>query len=89
VVFGLSAGVLAACGDDSEDESKAADAELICDKLDECNLLTGLSYTDCVEQVDEGLTSAKRDCANCVDGKACATLTNEACDAECAALFGG
>jgi hypothetical protein len=89
LVLGLSACALTACGDDSEDEDELSDAETICTALDDCNLLTGLSYADCVEIVDEGLTSAKQDCAECVEGKSCSTLQNAACDAECTALFGG
>jgi len=85
-LLGLFGGLLTACGDDSDDDDKVSDAELICQKFDDCNILEGISYDDCVERVDTGLSSAKRDCADCVDGKSCTTLGNGSCEAECASL---
>ncbi|MDD9947814.1 MAG: hypothetical protein OXU20_42630 [Myxococcales bacterium] len=61
-----------------------SDQEAICSKMDECNLLSGVSEDDCVETVEkEASESQAADCADCVDDKSCSSLTNGACEAEC------
>lgn len=64
---------------------KGSDAEVICDKLDECNLLLGLSKADCVDETEKaGTESERKTCADCVKDKSCSSLTSGACSAECA-----
>ena len=66
-----------------------SDAEAICDKLDECNSLTGTSVDECTEEIeDEVSEGAISDCSDCVDDESCSDLTNtDACDSECASLL--
>ena len=66
-----------------------SDAEVICDKLDECNSLTGTSVDDCTDELeDEGSENALEDCADCVGDESCSDLNNtDACDSECTQLL--
>jgi hypothetical protein len=66
----------------------ASDATVICEKMDECNLLEGQSVDDCTEEVDKaGTDSTRADCAECVDEKSCTTISNGGCTLDCIALF--
>jgi hypothetical protein len=66
---------------------KASDAEVICDKADECNFLFGISRDDCVDIAeDEGTESELQTCADCGKDKSCPSLTDGACAAECSFL---
>ena len=61
-----------------------SDAQAICDKYDECNLLAGVSVDDCVELGEKLQTESKlADCAACVEGKSCDTIKNGDCNAAC------
>jgi hypothetical protein len=65
----------------------ASDAEVICKKLDECNMLTNQSVDDCTSKVEKAGTDAERsDCADCMDDKSCSTIHNGGCLAECVSL---
>lgn len=67
----------------------SSDAGTICGKLDECNVLTGVSKDDCEEEIDKtGTDSARSDCADCLDSKSCSTIAAGGCSADCAALVG-
>jgi len=76
VVFTMLLGLsLAACG---------SDASTICEKLQECNALQGVSVEGCEENVEKNSTDSQRaDCADCMDGKTCETIGNGECNASC------
>ncbi len=79
VVLALSISGLVGC---------ASDADVICDKVDECNLLQGISLDDCVERVEKISTDSEREtCANCAKDKSCSSIASGACVAECAFLL--
>ncbi len=61
-----------------------SDAQAVCDKLDECNMLFGTSVDSCVETGEKDKTDSQlSDCAECVDGKSCETLSAGDCNAAC------
>lgn len=66
----------------------SSEADVICEKLDECNVLAGRSLEECVELVEKAGTEGERaDCASCVEEKSCSTLTETySCVDECAAV---
>ena len=64
------------------------DAETICEKADECNILVGQSVEECVEDVEkQGTDSEIEDCATCAEEKSCGSIVAQACDSECRFLF--
>lgn len=66
----------------------SSDGEVFCEKMDECNFLSGMSVDECSERVDKAGTEGERaDCAACVDEKSCSSIDNGSCDADCTALF--
>jgi hypothetical protein len=61
-----------------------SDAETICQKADECNILVGQSESECVERAEKDRTEGElADCVDCIDGKSCSTLVRGACAAAC------
>ncbi len=81
VVLALSISGLLGC---------ASDADVICDKIDECNfnaLIPGVSMDECVELLEKNATDSQREtCANCVKDKSCQSIASGACNAECGFL---
>ena len=63
----------------------SSEGEVICEKLDECNILAaGFSVEDCAEEMEDLLNSSQlTDCATCVDEKSCNSIIGGSCNADC------
>lgn len=72
---------LVACGGSS--------AEVICDKLDECNILQGQSASECTDEIEDAIDDGRvdeddvADCADCVEDNTCSEIRNGDCNAAC------
>lgn len=64
----------------------ASDADTICDKLDECNLLR-TSTKECAENFETAYKDSEREaCAKCIDAASCAGITRNECRSACPGL---
>lgn len=63
----------------------SSEGEVICEKLDECNILApGYSVEDCAEEAEDELNSSQlTDCATCIDEKSCNSILGGSCNADC------
>jgi hypothetical protein len=57
-----------------------SDETTICERLDECNFLQGISVEDCEDEAED--IDDTGDCADCVEDEDCGDII-AACDDEC------